>query len=516
MSNNASFLAFSALVTAAITAAWAFARRAAPCELPHPAGWALAGRGLGAGGAAVLLGGTVYTAYTVTAAPGLARATGGFGLYALTYTLLLAPMALVFLPRMRELADRGDLVTTADFARARHGSHALALAVALTGLLAAMPYLALQALGLEAAVRAMGISPRGLAGVLVLVAVFVVLTAALLPGGLRACAELARYKAVLLVALLVTALVLSGRRAGPPRQVFAAAGRALADEQLALSMPHGTYTAYITLAVGSALAQLMYPQMLLTVLAARSPDVVRRAVLALPLWTLALGLFSYLGFVSLAAGIRTPPGHAEQAVPLLLQGLGAPWLGGLLLGALAVAALLPAAVIALGAATLVARNIYSEYFNPTATPKHEVRVARFAAVVIAVGALAFALDLHPQDAVNLHLLGGVWIIQTVPAVGLSAFTRWFHHRALLVGWAAGMALGTALTVSRGFSSVVDVGAGTLHLPVYVALTALVVNLVLVVALTPLLDRVGVRRRREVVAGRAPVPRRGSPFAVRVD
>ncbi|MBP0452915.1 sodium:solute symporter [Kitasatospora sp. RG8] len=516
MSSIGSLASFALLVGGVAAAVRVAARRSDPRELPHPAGWTLAGRRLGPGGTAVLLGGTVYTAYTVVAVPGLTYATGGFGLYALAYTVLLQPVALVVLPALRELASRHGLLTAADLALNRHGSHALALAVALTGILAAMPYLVLQVVGLEAVLRVMGIDPQGPAGLLGLAGAFVVLALVLLPGGLRACARFARFKAVLIFGMLAVVLLMATRRTAGPGQVFAEAGRRLSAEGLGSVAPPGSQAAYLTLALGSALAQLMYPQVLTVSFAARSTDALRRAVLSLPLWTAALGLFAYLGFVALALDVRTPDGHAELAVPMLLDRLDAPPVSGLLLGALAIAALLPAAVMAVGIATLVARNIYAEYFNPTATPKHEVRAAGLAAVVIITGALAFALALHPQDAINLHLLGGVWISQTLPAVGLAPFTRWFHHRALLAGWAVGMLAGTALVVSGGFSSVVDVGLGLVHLPVYVAVTALVANLLVALALTPVLDRAGVPRRTEQPEEDRDVQRRGSRFAVRVD
>ncbi|MFF2043737.1 sodium:solute symporter [Kitasatospora sp. NPDC058170] len=508
---------FAMVVGGVAVAVGVAVRRSDRGDLPQPSGWALAGRRLGPGGTAVLLGGTVYTAYTVVAVPGLTYATGGFGLYALAYTVLLQPVAMVVLPQLRRLAVRHGLMTAADLALVRHRSHALALAVALTGILAAMPYLVLQVVGLEAVLRVMGIDPGGLVGLLGLAGVFAVLVLVLLPGGLRACSWFARFKAVLIFGMLAVVLVLVTRNVAGPREVFEVAGRRLSAEGLGSLTPPGSQTAYLTLALGSVLAQLMYPQVLTVSFAARSTDALRRAVLSLPLWTAALGLFAYLGFVALALDVRTPVGHAELAVPMLLRRLDAPPVEGLLLGALAIAALLPAAVMAIGISTLMARNIYAEYFNPTATPKHEVRAARFAAVVIIVGALAFALALHPQDAINLHLLGGVWISQTLPAVGLAPFTRWFHHRALLAGWAGGMLLGTAMVVSGGFSSVVDVGLGLVHLPVYVAVTALCANLLVVVVLTPVLDRVGVPRRSEPPGEEVgDVQRRGSRFAVRVD
>ena len=43
------------------------------------------------------------------------------------------------------------------------------------------------------------------------------------------------------------------------------------------------------------------------------------------------------------------------------------------------------------------------------------------------------------------LLGGVWMVQIFPALILGLYTRWFSGTALLIGWAAGMIAGTALS-----------------------------------------------------------------------
>ena len=52
------------------------------------------------------------------------------------------------------------------------------------------------------------------------------------------------------------------------------------------------------------------------------------------------------------------------------------------------------------------------------------------------------LTLDKQNAINFQLLGGIWILQTFPAIVFSLYTRWFHRWALLAGWAVGMVYGT--------------------------------------------------------------------------
>jgi len=278
--------------------------------------------------------------------------------------------------------------------------------------------------------------------------------------------------------------------------MFRDAERALATDQtsqLSLTLDPALFSVFATLAVGSAMALLMYPHVLTAAFAASGPDTLRRVSIALPAWTAVLGLFGLLGVAALAAGIEAPPGNAEAAVPLLVKELMPAALTGLVFGALTVGVLVPAAVMSVAAATSFVRNVYVEYFHPNATPKYQMRIAQAVSLSAKVGAVVFVFGLRNQDAINLQLLGGVWILQTFPAVAIGLFTRWLHHGALLAGWAAGMAAGTLMVVQRGFSSVVPVGIAGWEVQAYAAVVALGLNLAVAVMLTPVLDRTGALR-----------------------
>ena len=58
-----------------------------------------------------------------------------------------------------------------------------------------------------------------------------------------------------------------------------------------------------------------------------------------------------------------------------------------------------------------------------------------------VGAVLVILLIDPQFSIDLQLIGGVIILQTLPAVALGLYTRWFHRWGLVAGWVAGMGLG---------------------------------------------------------------------------
>lgn len=266
-----------------------------------------------------------------------------------------------------------------------------------------------------------------------------------------------------------------------------------AQRQVSLTLDPQLFSVFATLALGSAMALLMYPHVLTAAFAAKSSGTLRRVTIALPAWTAVLGLFGLLGVAALAAGIAAPAGNAESAVPLLVKELMPAALTGLVFGALAVGALVPAAVMSIAAATSFVRNVYVEYFHPTATPKHQMRIAQAVSLSAKVGAVFFVFGLRNQDAINLQLLGGVWILQTFPAVAIGLFTRWLHQRALLAGWAAGMFAGTLMVVQGGFSSLVPVGIAGWEIQAYAAVVALVLNLAVAVALTPVFDRAGALR-----------------------
>ena len=126
--------------------------------------WGLGGRGFGTFIAWFLIGGDLYTAYTFIAVPATLYAGSVVGFFAVPYTIIVYPMIFLFLPKLWSVSHRHGYVTPADFVRGRYGSSLLAFLVALTGLVATMPYIALQLVGLEAVLRTMGLNGTGSPG----------------------------------------------------------------------------------------------------------------------------------------------------------------------------------------------------------------------------------------------------------------------------------------------------------------------------------------------------------------
>jgi len=111
--------------------------------------WALGGRRFGTIVSWFLLGGDLYTAYTFIAVPALVFGTGALGFFAVPYATIAYPFVFIVMPRFWTIAKRRGYVTTADFVRDRYGSRSLELVIAITGVLAAMPYIALQLVGMS-------------------------------------------------------------------------------------------------------------------------------------------------------------------------------------------------------------------------------------------------------------------------------------------------------------------------------------------------------------------------------
>ena len=193
------------------------------------------------------------------------------------------------------------------------------------------------------------------------------------------------------------------------------------------------------------------------------------------------------------AGVKAGGGNAQLSVPLLFEHMFPSWFAGVGYSAIVIGALVPAAIMSIAAANLFTRSIYNEFFRPNATPAQETRVARAASLIMKVGALGFALELNKTFSINLQLLGGIWILQTFPAIVISLYTRWYHRFALIAGWASGMAYGTIQAYRTPGGGQAHFGASTApvfgHIT-YIAITALVVNLAVATALTLVLRAFG--------------------------
>jgi len=206
--------------------------------------------------------------------------------------------------------------------------------------------------------------------------------------------------------------------------------------------------------------------------------------------------------MAVAVGVDKLPEFAPQfaqyksnfAVPALILHSFPDWFVGVAFAAIGIGGLVPAAIMSIAASNLFTRNIYMHFIRPDCTPKQEAQNAKIVSLVIKFGALVFIIFLPLQYAIQLQLLGGIWISQTIPAVIIGLYTRWFNPWALIVGWGAGLVAGTWMVASLGFQSAVfPLAVDGLTVPGYAALYALAINFVVSIVLSPLLNRIPATR-----------------------
>ena len=446
------------------------ARWRKPTTLAHIDEWGLGGRQFGTWITWFLVGGDFYTAYTVIAVPALVYSVGAFGFFALPYTIIVYPIVFAIMPKLWAVAARAGHVTAADVVHARYRSRPLELAVAITGVLATMPYIALQLIGMEVVIRALGLN-----GEIPLIAAFLVLAFYTYSAGLRAPALIAFVKDVMIYIVVLVAVAIIPLKLGGYGAVFAAADAAFkAKGSGGITLNAAQYIPYATLALGSAMAAFMYPHTLTGIFASRSGETIRKNAVLLPAYTLLLGLIALLGYMAYAAGIK--PATPNDTVPTLFKALFPGWFAGFAFAAIAIGALVPAAVMSIGAANLFTRNFWKAYVNPEVSPAGEAAVAKTVSLVVKLGALGFVLFLDNSVALNLQLLGGLWILQTFPAVVFGLFGRFFTGPALLAGWVVGFFGGSYICWTDGLKPLHTVVVGGSSYTMYVGVLALAANI----------------------------------------
>ena len=421
--------------------------------------------------------------------------------------MLIYVIVFVIYPRLWHVSHKRGYVTAADFVRGRFDNRWLALAVSVTGIVATMPYIALQLVGLQVVIAALGVGGQGWLGELPLIVAFIILAAFTYTSGLRAPAAISIVKDALIYLVVFAAVIVIPIELGGYGRIFAAvpAPKLL----LAVPGPHttGSYGAYMTLAFGSAMALFLYPHSITGILSASSAHAVRRNAALLPAYTFLLGLLALMGFMALAAGVDKMPEYASGfaqykanfAVPALFMASFPSWFVGIAFAAIGIGALVPAAIMSIAAANLFTRNLYKEFVNPRCTDAQESQMAKWASLVVKFGALVFILFLPIQYALFLQLLGGIWMIQTFPTVILGLYTRWFNHWALLCGWAAGTVLGTAMAAAMNFAPTYPLMIDGWAFPGYTAFYTVIVNFAVAVVLTPVFNALGAVQRRDRTA-----------------
>ncbi|BEL06912.1 sodium:solute symporter family protein [Actinoplanes sichuanensis] len=470
--------------------------------------WGLGGRAFGNWVTFFLLSGDVYTAYTFVAVPTLVFGVGAAGFFPVPFLVIVYPMLFVVLARFWSVCHVHGFVTPAEFVRARFGSKGLGTGIAVLGIVATMPYIALQLIGIEAVFEVMGL-PKGWP----LTIAFLVLALYTFNSGLRGPALVSIVKDTLVLWSVLSVIMIVSMMPGGWDPVFRLAEAKYAasprvDDGLLLA-PESQLN-YVTLALGSALALFLYPHTLTGVLASRNRGTLRRNLAVLPLYTLTLGVLMLVGFAAIYSGTEAVGGNANTVVPQWFDENAPAWTAGMVFAAIGVGAMVPAAIMSIAAANLFTRDIYRVYIRPDATAKEETYVSKTVSLTVKFGALLVILLLNTQFAIDLQLIGGVVIMQTLPAVALGLYTNWFHRSALAWGIGSGLLVGIVMlyqipktngtTVVRehfgGSAWPLDTIGIDSDASIYVGVVALAVNLIVTFALTPVFRNARVPEGRD--------------------
>jgi SSS family solute:Na+ symporter len=497
---------FGVLLGVMVAVAFLASRWRRPADIRSLEEWGVGGRAFGNWVTWFLIGGSSYTAYSLIAVPAYTWGFGAVGFYIVPFALITAPVTYLVSTRAWSVAHAHGFVTSAEFARVRFGSRPLALVVAVVGIAATLPYIAVQLIALEAVFKTVGIN-----GEWPLLISLGVISVATFRSGLRAPALLSIAKDVLLVWLVLSILLVVGMSGGWGATFDAAQRRFGADAtpatDLLLSGP-GQWS-YLTLVIGSALSVFAYPHALTGILAAKDRNTIKRNAAALPIYIFALALFAMLGLFAISKGVFPVDANLSQGVigdtntitPMVFRQLFPDWSAGIAYAGLAVAALIPAAIMSISAANLFTRVIYVEFLRPRATPAEEARVSRWVSLLVKFGAAGIILWLNPTFSAEFQLVGSIIVLQLVPTVFLGALTGWFHRWALMTGLLLGLAVSVLmlyLTPQRTLKGVLvkeHFGGSSWPLrqwgfdtdiTIYTGLITVVINLAIALVLTAIL------------------------------
>ncbi len=447
--------------------------------------WALAGRKLGGYLAWFLVGADLYTAYTFIAVPSAMYAKGSIYMFAVPYVMSTFAVALIVMSSLWKMSKKKGYVTAVDFVRDKFDSKTLAILIAATGIVAELPYIALQIVGMKAVLQVM-IAPyfntaAAAANVdeIALIVSFVVLAAFTFWSGLRGAALTAVMKdLIILISVVVVVIAVPLSVTGGFHYAFSQAVANGAAKSAYLTLSPKLTNAFISLFVLSALALYLYPHAINGVLGSKSAKSVRYSTALLPIYGVGLFLLTLFGVLIFAVpnALHAIGGNGSLVVPELIINTMPAWFVGFAFLGIFIGGLVPAAIMAISQANLLTRNIIKE-FKPKMTARSEARIAKWSSVVFKFLALGFVFLIPNTYAISLQLLGGILIAQTLPPIFIGLYTKWLDKNAMIAGWFVGIISGLYFVESaNNFGSPTSSLMNTAFGPLYVAAVALALNL----------------------------------------
>lgn len=446
--------------------------------------WSLAGRKLGTALVFFLIGADIYTAYTFVAIPSGVFAKGSLYFFAIPYVALTFGIALVTMPRLWSLSREKGYITASDFAKDRFSSKALSILIAITGIISLLPYIALQIVGMQSVLTVMlsGTANSNTVEEISLLTAFVTLAAFTYTSGLRGATLTAVLKDILIWITVIALIVVV------PLSIVGGFGTAFKDvkKQSYITLSDSLVPGYATLVLGSALALYLYPHAINGVLSSESAQKLRTSTALLPLYGVGLAIMALMGILVYAVpSAMNFLSHFPESsrgilvVPSLILYTMPGWFSGIALLGIFVGGLVPAAIMAMSQASLLTRNIIKE-IKPNMPASSEIRITKISSTAFKFIALGFVFVVPATYAISLQLLGGILIVQILPAVFFGLYVKSsLRKEPLIVGLLVGIFSGIYMVeYTNNFGALTSSLFHTTFGSLYVAVIALVFNLII--------------------------------------
>lgn len=467
--------------------------------------WGIAGRRLGPYLSWFLIGADVFTAYTFVAVPSLAYASGSIAFYAVPYVAIVFAIAMLTMPRLWQVSKNKGYITASDFVKDRFNSRFLSVIIALTAVVAILPYIALQIVGMQSVLTVMlyGTANASVVSEIALIISFIILAAFTFTSGLRGVTLGSVFKDILIFLTVIVIIVAVLVSYGGFTKAFANIAN-IKGSEAALpysTLPAAGVSAFFSLFLGSALALYLYPHIINGSLAANNKKTLRKSLSVLPIYSIGLAFLALFGIaiyaIPGALQIVKSTGNGLLTVPAIIVTILPGWLAGICLLGVFIGGMVPAALMAIAAANLLSRNVVKE-FKPKMSSANETRLAKWLSAAIKFVALAFVFIAPLTYAIQLQLLGGIIILQLLPAIFLGLYMKKLDWKPLTLGWAAGLISGIGMVlVANSFGALatsdIKTGIGLL----YIGLIALGINIVVSVLGSYIIEIIGARRKGSI-------------------
>jgi len=405
--------------------------------------WALGGRRFSAWIVWFLVGADLYTAYTFIAIPSSVFSIGAIYYFAVPYVAVTFGIAMWAMPKLWKVSKEKGFVTAADFVKFNFNSRNLAILVAIVGIVAELPYIGLQIVGMISVLTVMliGLGSLKLVVDLALIISFIILAVFTYFSGLRGATLTAIFKDIIILTSVVLVIVVAALTIGFTKSFS--------------SLPVKYYhilplqvNAYWSLFLMSALALYLYPHAVTGSLSAKSPKSLRMSQSLLPLYGVGLALLALFGI--LVYGDHAALTFLKDTFPAATRGtyvvpalifytLPAPLTGFAFLG-IFIGGLVPASIMAIAQSNLLTRNILKEMY-PKMSQLREALASKISMIVFLFIAVGFVFLFPLTYSVQLQLLGGIIILQTLPSLFLGMVTNKLNKYSLMTGLLVGLGLG---------------------------------------------------------------------------